>query len=141
MDTHFFLVNVLDSLYYEDCHIRGSINIPLDAIENWAKNLDKNTAIVVYCASYLCPMSLTAYMKLHAMGFKNIYAYEGGMNEWYHMNVPVEGPCRQPYLADMVAHESRKNDVGMEQEIAMAPSHICTISTEELKKMMANASL
>ena len=60
MDTNFFLVNVLDPLYYEDCHIRGSINVPLDEIEKWAKNIDKDSHIVVYCASYVCPMALTA---------------------------------------------------------------------------------
>lgn len=141
MDTQFFLVNVLDPQYYEDCHIRGSINILLDNVEEWAANLDKDSRIVVYCASYLCPMALTAYMKLNAMGFSNLSVYEGGMNEWYHMNLPVEGPCRQPYLVDMVQQHPTKDSVGMEQQLAMAPSHIQKISTEELKKMIANSSL
>lgn len=141
MDTSFFLVNVLDPLYYEDCHIRGSINIPLEDIEKWAKNIDKDSRIVVYCASYVCPMALTAWMKLHALGFASAWIYEGGMNEWYHMNMPVEGPCRQPYLVDMVYQHPTKDDVGMEQEIATAPSGIQKMGIEDLKKMIANSSL
>jgi rhodanese-related sulfurtransferase len=141
MDTTFFLINVLDSNFYEDCHIRGSINIPLDEIEAWAKNLNKDVRIVVYCASYTCPTALTAYMKLHDMGFVNIWVYEGGMNEWYHANLPVEGPCRQPYLADMIYQRPMKGDAGMEQQVAMAPSVIEKINTEDLKKMIANSPL
>lgn len=142
MSTQFFLVNVLDpQYYYEDCHIRGSINVSLDNLEDWAKNLDKETRIVVYCASYVCPMALTAYMKLHAMGFVNVWVYEGGMNEWYHMNLPVEGPCRQPYLVDMVQNHPANDDAGKEQQIAMAPSDVQKINIEELKKMIANSSL
>lgn len=140
MDTSFFLVNVLDPQYYEDCHIRGSINVPLENIEAWAKELDKSSRIVVYCASYLCPMSRTAWMKLNDMGFTNVWAYEGGMNEWYHMNLPVEGPCRQPYLVDMV-QEPTKGSIGAEQQEANAHSTIQKIGTEELKKMIANSSL
>jgi rhodanese-related sulfurtransferase len=142
MSTRFFLVNVLDPLYYEDCHIRGSINVPLEAIEKWAKNIEKNARIVVYCASYVCPMALTAWMKLHALGFNHAMVYEGGINEWYHMNMPVEGPCRQPYLIDMVVqHHPINNDAGMEQQVAMAPAHIDKIGIEELKKMIANSPL
>ncbi len=56
------------------------------------------------------------------------------MNEWYHMNLPVEGPCRQPYLVDMIQQHPVKDDVGMEQQIAMAPSGIPKIGVEELKR-------
>ena len=49
------------------------------------------------------------------------WVYEGGMNEWYHMNMPVEGPCRQPYLVDMVYQHPMNSDAGMEQEVAYGP--------------------
>lgn len=140
MNTELFLVNVLDPQYYEDCHIRGSINVPLDDLEKWAKNVDKFSHIVVYCASYVCPMSLTAYMRLHDMGFKHIWVYEGGTNEWYHMNLPVEGPCRQPYLRDMIQQPAYPSQ-GMDQEKGMVTYDIQKIGTEELKKMIANSSL
>jgi len=112
------LVNVLKPDYYSDCHIRGSINVPLEGIEEWAKNIDKDAVIVVYCASYMSTVCLTAWQRLYALGFVNLWAYEGGMNEWYNAGLPVEGACRQHYLNDAVeaaneqsSHQVREIDV------------------------------
>ncbi len=123
------LVNVLTPEYYGDCHIRGSINVPLDMIEEWAKSIDKDAPIVVYCASYTCSASLIAWQRLHALGFINIWAYEGGMNEWYNAGLPVEGTCSQSYLNEPV-------ECSDEQYSYQARE----IDVQELKKMIADAS-
>lgn len=122
------LVNVLKNEYYSDCHIRGSIHVPLDSIEEWAQSVDKNTPIVVYCASFTCFVSRHAWQKLHGLGFFNLWAYEGGTNEWYHAGLPVEGACRQPYLNEPIERTGIEYTDGVKE-----------IDVQELKKMIADA--
>ncbi len=118
------IINVLSPEYYNDCHIVGSINVPLEKLKDFAQKLDKETNIVVHCSSYMCKASVEAWKILHELGFKNVWAYEGGINEWYHLGLPVDGMCKQKYLVETI----EKNHE--EQEIAV-------INAEELKKMMA----
>ena len=92
------LINVLTEDMYEDCHIKGSISVPIDQLESYAQKLDKNQKIVVYCSSYACHASAKAWRLLDGMGFQNLWAYEGGMAEWYHAGFPFEGACQAPYL-------------------------------------------
>jgi len=104
------VINVLDKQYYDDCHIKGSINIPLDQLESRAKELDKNQTIIVYCTSYSCSASRKAWHILNNMGFKDIYAYEGGMAEWYQMGFPIEGPAKKKYLMEPSLKPSEPED-------------------------------
>lgn len=113
---NFLLINVLSKESYQDCHIKNSINIPLENIEDinkYIKNLNLDTPIIVYCASYACSASSIAWHKLKDMGFKNVKAYEGGIKEWYQNNLPVEGPCKLDYLKikDLPIKEIRNIDI------------------------------
>lgn len=92
------IINVLASSYYDDCHIKGSINVPLDDLEDYADELDKNQEIIVYCAKYDCPVSRQAFRLLKMLGFTNVKAYEGGIVEWFQLGYPVEGSCKQEIL-------------------------------------------
>ena len=96
------LVNVLAKEYFDDCRIAGSINLSMDELKDYAtKNWDKNlTHIVVYCGNYMCTASGDSAKMLikEDLGFKNVWAYEGGSAEWKHKGYPVEGPCQQGYL-------------------------------------------
>lgn len=121
------LINVLDEQTYADCHIEGSTNIPFDQLEDSVFDWDRNNKIVVYCANYLCPMSRLAWQKLERMGFKNIWAYEGGIVEWHQMGLPVAGACSMEYLSKP-ASKAAVGEKGTE--------NIRTIGVMELKKMM-----
>ncbi len=92
------VINVLSEEYYQDCHIKGSINVPLDTLPAYAKTLDKNLTVVVYCASYMCSASRKAWHILHDLGFEKVLAYEGGMAKWYGQGLPGEGACSKEYL-------------------------------------------
>lgn len=92
------VINALTKETFEDCHIKGSINIPLDQLEGAAKKFDKDAEIVVYCASNECPVSQKAWHLLHTLGFKNVRAYEGGLREWVQKKLPTEGACAAHYL-------------------------------------------
>jgi rhodanese-related sulfurtransferase len=82
----FALVNVLDKDYYNQGHIKGSINISVhdkDFDKKILKKLNnKNKKVVVYCANKQCSASPRAAMRMKQLGFKNVTDYEDGMQEW-----------------------------------------------------------
>lgn len=118
------VINVLDKDLYNDCHIKGSINVPFEDFESYIPKLSKNDQIVVYCSNYQCTASGEAVKMLKARGFENVWAYEAGMAEWHMQGLPVEGPCKESYL-------SRKTEKPEEE-----PKDVPVISTEELNKKM-----
>lgn len=96
-----FLVNVLDVEYYDDCHIKApnSINVTLEGLEAFTKTVDpEKSEIVFYCSNYMCTASGFAAKELAKKGFKNVWAYEAGIADWYQKGLPVEGKCEKPYL-------------------------------------------
>lgn len=92
------VINTLPEKEYRDCHIPGSINIPYDQIEDAVQDWNKNQEIVVYCAHEECDASVQAYHTLERLGFVNAREFPGGMREWLHAGLPVEGPCQSSYL-------------------------------------------
>lgn len=122
------VINVLAKDTYADCRIKGSINVPFDHLATYAKDLSKDQPIVVYCASYVCPVSTHAWRELHKLGFKNIWAYEGGITEWRQKKLPTEGSCKLSYLQEIY-------------EPAQAKQDIKHISAEELHTRMRKSGL
>lgn len=120
------VINALAKNYYDDCHIVNSISVPLNKLEDFVHKLDKKTPIVVYCASYHCPVSEKAWRILHALAFTDIWAYEGGMAEWIQRGYPCAGVCQEEYLNRQ--EESLSRDVK-------------TMTAEELKEKMEEAGL
>lgn len=95
---HVIVINVLDPELYADCHIKGSINVPFETVEQFAQQLDKDTPVVAYCSNYKCTASSLTARLFKQLGFKHVWAYEAGMAGWYQQGLPVEGPCKQAYL-------------------------------------------
>lgn len=131
-----YVINVLDKDQYEDCRIAGSINVPFEEVEAFAKDLDRKSEIVVYCANYSCTASSAAAQKLKEMGFENVWAYEGGTTEWYQMGLkaegkyPVLGTCQASYLS-----AANEHPVQAEQ------SSVSVINAEELREKMCARGL
>lgn len=97
------VINVLDKDWYDDCHIKGSINVPFSELDEFVKKLDTEKAeIVLYCSNYFCTSSMYACNHLKEMGFKHVWAYEGGTAEWYQLGLPVTGPSQRAYLSKRV---------------------------------------
>ncbi|MFI5333215.1 MAG: rhodanese-like domain-containing protein [Candidatus Babeliales bacterium] len=120
------VINVLDKEVYDDCHIKGSVNVPFTKLSEYAQGLDPETAeVVVYCSNYMCSTSGHACKQLMKMGFKHVWAYEGGTAEWYQMGLPVEGPCKNSYLIQKIMPPRHEG----EQAIAI-------ITTQELAEKM-----
>lgn len=60
--------------------LKGALHVPMDKLEEWAKDVAKNAVIVTYCT---CPNDESAdseVQKLREMGFKNAYALSGGLD-------------------------------------------------------------
>jgi rhodanese-related sulfurtransferase len=76
--------NVLTDEYFKGEMIPGSRHVALDRIgrEIHDSKLSKDSEIVVYCAGPNCPQSAMAAQKLSDLGFTNVRAYEGGLEEW-----------------------------------------------------------
>ena len=123
------IVNVLGAKYYDDCHIPGSISVPLydlcSKAHEWVKQgWDTTKAFVVYCALDECDASEKAYYMLKGMGFTKVKAYEGGMREWFLLGHPICGPCAYDYLqADWLADTRTCVCLGM-----------CSLSLDEVRK-------
>jgi rhodanese-related sulfurtransferase len=96
--TGLVVVNVLDKQLFDDCHIKGSINIPCDEVARCETCIDKDADIVIYCSNYLCSSSDYVARKLKESGFKNVAVYAGGTAEWFQRGLPVEGPSKSKYL-------------------------------------------
>ncbi|HEX8708971.1 MAG TPA: rhodanese-like domain-containing protein [Pyrinomonadaceae bacterium] len=81
-DFHFW--NVLTDEYFHGEMIPGSHRVPLDRIgrEVAQSKLAKDAEIVTYCAGPKCPQSMLAAQKLVELGYTNVKAYEGGLEEW-----------------------------------------------------------
>ncbi|MFQ5965029.1 MAG: rhodanese-like domain-containing protein [Candidatus Scalinduaceae bacterium] len=90
-NENFILVDVLRPESYEEEHIPGSINIPLEDIgEKAKKHLDSDKEIIVYCGSFQCNMSSQAAEELIKLGYKDVYDYDGGLQDWKDAGFPLE---------------------------------------------------
>ncbi|MEX0849055.1 MAG: rhodanese-like domain-containing protein [Candidatus Dependentiae bacterium] len=94
------VINVLSEKWYQDCHIAGSINVPLDKLIYEMQDWDRSTDIVVYCALDACDAGEKAYILLRCMGFEHVVDYPGGIKDWFQLGYPIQGPCASEYLHD-----------------------------------------
>ena len=76
--------NVLTDDYFTGTLIPGSRRVPLDHVGREVADLalPRDTAIVVYCSGPTCPQSRAAAEKLTTLGYTNVRAFEGGLQEW-----------------------------------------------------------
>ena len=89
--------NVLTDDYFNGEMIPGSRRVSLDKIgrEVHDAKLSKESKIVVYCAGPKCPQSAMAAQKLTDLGFTNVLAYEGGLEEWKNAAHSIESLVTQ----------------------------------------------
>lgn len=96
------LVEVLPKASYQEMHLCGAINIPLDRHfdEQFQQVFpDKDQTIIVYSLNFECKLSEQAMHRLQKLGYRNVYNYEPGKIDWYAAQLPVEQglPKSPPY--------------------------------------------
>ncbi len=86
------LLEALPREYYEEAHLPGALNLPLDELEELAPRLvpDREAQIVVYCKDEACRNSELAARRLRRLGYTNVRDYVGGKAEWIAAGLPVE---------------------------------------------------
>jgi len=88
----FVLVEALSRKHYESSHLLGAINLPYEFVDEAAKVLPgKKAEIVVYCMNPECVASTEEARELEAMGYKRVFHYAAGKQEWIRAGLPVEG--------------------------------------------------
>lgn len=88
------LLEVLDSEHYDEGHLPGAICLPLaDNFETKAEQVVPNQSktVVVYCQNADCDASPIAAKRLEAMGYENVYDYEGGKDDWVEAGLDLHG--------------------------------------------------
>lgn len=97
IDRHddMLVINVLDKEYYDKAHIPGSLNVPLES-NDFIQQVDKladsrrDIRVITYCASYQCSASTDAAKRLDEAGFKAVFDFKGGIQDWQQADYPVE---------------------------------------------------
>lgn len=87
------LVEVLGKDQFDEFHLPGAINVPLD--EDFDDRIreavpDKHRGVVVYCHDSECPVSGEAGDRMEEMGYEHVYDYDEGKMDWKQAGLPVE---------------------------------------------------
>ena len=78
---------------YRLAHIKNAINLPMDHFDDYKsmlEKIDKDQPIVTYCAGTDCDLSIVLSNVLYDMGYKKLYIFFGGWNEWFNAKYPTE---------------------------------------------------
>jgi len=78
---------------YRLAHIKNAINLPMDHFDDYKsmlEKIDKDQPIVTYCAGTDCDLSIVLSNVLYDMGYKKLYIFFGGWNEWLNAKYPTE---------------------------------------------------
>jgi len=79
-DDNFIIVDIRDDVSFDEAHIPGAINIPLNELGYRVFSLDKTKDIIVYCFTGVT--SQVACQILVNAGFKDVYNVIGGIKAW-----------------------------------------------------------
>ncbi len=85
-------VDARDPEEYEDGHIAGAVNLPLFRMNEYSSqitSMDKTEPLVVYCEGSDCDMSIRLGNELFSKGFRKVFVFFGGWEEWKKADYPV----------------------------------------------------
>jgi rhodanese-related sulfurtransferase len=84
---------------FESGHISGAVNVDFEAsddvfysqLDNLSAVADPETPVITYCSGTECDLSLGLARYLQSdVGYRNIYVYFGGWDQWIEYNLPIE---------------------------------------------------
>src|SRR5262249_50638955 len=97
-DSSTLFVDVRPAFDYEVGHIAGAVHMPEPDFERLfpelKPRLERARAIVVYCKSTDCGLSLWAAIRLRNEGLTQTRIFPGGWNEWHTNGLPSSGAGR-----------------------------------------------
>jgi rhodanese-related sulfurtransferase len=77
---------------YKEGHIKNALSLPyydFDSYKQVLNNIPKSSTIVTYCAGTDCDLSILLGKQLFESGYKKIYIFFGGWNDWFNANYPI----------------------------------------------------
>ena len=81
-DQQTVLIDVRPSKNFQQGSIPGAINIPLPNLKRDDERLAEAKQIVVYSSEPGDMLGRAAAKKLMAQGYKNVYSFPGGLDQW-----------------------------------------------------------
>lgn len=88
----------LSLIEYNDLHIPGSVQIPLETLEKGLP-ADRERPLVFYCLGTTCTASWRAAEKAVKAGYKKVYAFREGLPGWVAAGYPTETAEKLPEVA------------------------------------------
>lgn len=77
---------------FTEGHIKGAVNIPFYGSENYENILNKiskDEFVVTYCSGEDCDLSILLGDELFNKGYKKVYVFFGGWNDWLNKGYPT----------------------------------------------------
>ncbi|MBE2217254.1 MAG: hypothetical protein IAE90_03560 [Ignavibacteria bacterium] len=90
-DKKYRFLDARDVSDYSAGHIQGAMNIPFHEIEKYKdrfNDLPKDQVYVTYCSS-ACDVSIDMAYYMAKLGFKKVYIFHGGWDEWKNAGYPA----------------------------------------------------
>jgi rhodanese-related sulfurtransferase len=88
------LLDARRTQFYHEAHIPTAISLPIgDFAERYEiirQQLDKSKSIVVYCIGIHCIDSALLARELTKKGYKEIYVFKGGIDQWKELGYETE---------------------------------------------------
>ncbi len=146
-DPYLQLIDVRTPEEYDQFHLPGAINVPLDNIlsDEWIDILDQDVRMNVLYSNGTTH-SNQAWMLIRQLGYSNNYVLEGGLNSWVETILsPAPPPSTSP--GDEFAKYDFRKGAGMalgagavtpSQQEGSSPAPKPTIATKIKKKKVAS---
>lgn len=90
-DKKYRFIDARDISDFSAGHIQGAMNIPFHEIEKYKDRLNdlpKDQVYVTYCSS-ACDVSIDMAYYMAKLGFKKVYIFHGGWDEWKDAGYPA----------------------------------------------------
>jgi rhodanese-related sulfurtransferase len=90
-DKKYRFIDSRDPADYNAGHIQGAMNIPFHDFEKFKdvlEGLPKDEVYVTYCSA-ACDVSIDMAYAMAKMGFKKVYIFHGGWDEWKAAGYPI----------------------------------------------------
>lgn len=90
-DKKYRFIDARDISDFQAGHIQGAMNIPYHDFEKYRETLEglpKDQVYVTYCSAS-CDVSIDMAYAMAKMGFKKVYIFHGGWDEWKDAGYPA----------------------------------------------------
>lgn len=90
--ANFVVIDVRGFARYQDCRIRGAINIALKDLKHEVAKWPLTRKVIVYSDDNECVLSKKAARRLVEYGFEKVFVCDGGLSSWLAKGFEYDGP-------------------------------------------------